>query len=250
MLRHFIYLFLLLNINVCIAQSHSKTLYISTGQWPPYMDQTRRDQGCVAKLINDAFAISNLKVRFIFMPWDRAYHQGLKQEFSGTAYWYYSEKRALDYIYTKTPVTSEISRFYHLDDLDFNYQTYKDLSHHTLLLNQGLTYPKKLLNAIKKHDITVVNATYTSKNLSLLLKKRADITVLTEQTKTEFAKALSAEQNQRIVFQEKPAFVSQGYLLINRHSQKYASLFDYGVNTLWKDQTYYDNYVKNCLNIK
>ncbi|NOU52879.1 transporter substrate-binding domain-containing protein [Pseudoalteromonas sp. JBTF-M23] len=214
------------------------------------MDQGRRDQGCVAKLIRDAFAISDFKVRFVFMPWERAYQEGLKTEFSGSAYWYLSKQRANDYIYTKTPITTEISRFYHLTSLQFTYQTYKDLAPYRLVLNQGLTYPKELLEAVKKYDISIVNATYTTKNLPFLLRDRADIVILTEQTKTAYAKALTPEQNKLITFQAKPAFIKQGYLLINKHSEQYVSIFDEGVAALWKNKAYYDDYAKHCLRIK
>ncbi|BBN80109.1 ABC transporter substrate-binding protein [Pseudoalteromonas sp. A25] len=249
-LRQLLYLSLLVNAGVCTALSPPKTIYISTGQWPPYMDQGRRDQGCVAKLIRDAFALSNLKVRFVFMPWDRAYQEGQKKAFSGSAYWYFSEQRAQDYIYTKTPVTTEVSRFYHLTSLNLNYQTYKDLAPYRLVLNQGLTYPDELLEAIERHDISIVNATYTTKNLSFLLRERADVVILTEQTKTEYAKTLTQEQNKLITFQDKPAFVTQGYLLINKHSAQYVSIFDVGVKTLWQDRAYFDNYIKSCLRLK
>ncbi|OHU85943.1 ABC transporter substrate-binding protein [Pseudoalteromonas amylolytica] len=236
-----------LSASISSAQSLSKTLHISTGQWPPYMDQSRRDQGCVAKLIRDAFALSGYKVRFVFMPWERAYQEGMKQEFSGSAYWYFSEKRAQDYIYTRHPITQEVSRFYHLKNLDFTYQSYKDLSPHRLILNQGLTYPDELLQAIKNYDISTVNATYTSKNLAYLLRGRADIAILTEQTKAAYAQSLTEAQQQQITFQEKPAFIKQGYLLINKHNSFLVSVFDDGINQLWQEQNYYNEYVTNCV---
>ncbi|WP_234401322.1 substrate-binding periplasmic protein [Pseudoalteromonas sp. T1lg23B] len=236
-----------LSAPLCTAQSLSKTLHISTGQWPPYMDQSRRDQGCVAKLIRDAFALSDFKVRFVFMPWERAYQEGMKKEFAGSAYWYFSEKRAQDYIYTTPPITEEISRFYHLKTLNFVYQSYKDLAPHRLILNQGLTYPEELLQAVKDYEISIVNATYTTKNLSYLLRGRADIAILTEQTKASYAQSLTEAQQQQITYQEKPAFIKQGYLLINKHHHFLVSVFNNGVEQLWQDQNYYNDYITNCV---
>ncbi|CAM4266074.1 transporter substrate-binding domain-containing protein [Pseudoalteromonas byunsanensis] len=247
MLRLFAYFCFTLSASICTAQSLSKTLHISTGQWPPYMDQSRRDQGCVAKLIRDAFALSDLKVRFVFMPWERAYQEGMKKEFAGSAYWYFSEKRAQDYIYTKQPITEEVSRFYHLKSLDFVYESYKDLSPHRLILNQGLTYPEELLQAVKDYDVSVVNATYTTKNLPYLLRGRADIAILTEQTKASYAQSLTIAQQKQLTYQEKPAFIKQGYLLINKQNRFLVSVFDNGVEKLWRDKNYYNEYVANCI---
>ena len=58
------------------ATDQPRVINITTGQWPPYLDQSKRDQGCVAALIRDAFALHDIKVRFIFMPWQRAYEEG------------------------------------------------------------------------------------------------------------------------------------------------------------------------------
>ncbi|AZZ96669.1 transporter substrate-binding domain-containing protein [Pseudoalteromonas sp. R3] len=224
----------------------AETVHITTGQWPPYVDRHREDQGCTAQLIRDAFALHGIRVRFVFMPWQRAYEEGKKAEFIGSAYWYYNEKRASEYIYTSYPITSEVSHFYHLDTLAFEFNSYADLKPYRLLLNKGLTYPDKLRQAIKEHEIEVMEATYTTKNLQFLLRQRTDIIILDEQTEREYSKALPESDLKRLVRQPKPAFFNQGFLLINQHSEKYAKKYNQSVKQLMSDTTYQEKYKTNC----
>ncbi|MEC4091758.1 transporter substrate-binding domain-containing protein [Pseudoalteromonas rubra] len=224
----------------------AETVHITTGQWPPYVDRHREDQGCTAQLIRDAFALHGIRVRFVFMPWQRAYEEGKKTEFIGSAYWYYNEKRATEYLYTSYPLTSEVSHFYHLDSIPFKFNSYADLKPFRLLINKGLTYPKTLWQAIKEYEIEVMEATYTTKNLQFLLRQRADIVVLDEQTEREYAKALSNSEVKRLVRQPKPAFVNQGFLLINQHNEKYVALFNNALQTLISNKPYLAQYQENC----
>ncbi|WP_440055169.1 substrate-binding periplasmic protein [Pseudoalteromonas sp. T1lg65] len=238
-------LFFLLSLQALATQTPTQ-VFITTGQWPPYMDQTQQDQGCVAAVIRDAFALSDIEVRFIFMPWERAYQEGMKQDYIGSAYWYFSEQRSRDYIYTKQPLTEEVSRFYHLKDLPFNYTSHKDLKPYLLLLNKGLTYPEELIEAIEQLDLDVTYSPYTSKNIALILRRRADVTVLAENTAQSFMRALPKEEAEKITAQQTPAFIRKGYLLINKHGSDYAQVFDEGVSKLWGNAEYVEKHLARC----
>ncbi|QTL36622.1 substrate-binding periplasmic protein [Pseudoalteromonas viridis] len=227
---------------ICAAE----TVHITTGQWPPYVDRHRQDQGCTAQLIRDAFALHDIRVRFVFMPWQRAYEEGKKSEFIGSAYWYFNEKRASEYVYTAHPITSEILYFYHLNKTPFKFDSYADLKPYRLLLNKGLTYPETLWQAIKQYDIETSEAIYTTKNLQLLLRQRTDIIILDDQTGKEYTKALPETDQTRLVRQPKPAFINRGFLLINPQSKKYAPLFNEALGKLLADPSYLSRYQSNC----
>ncbi|WP_462155242.1 substrate-binding periplasmic protein [Pseudoalteromonas piscicida] len=219
---------------------------ITTGQWPPYLDQAKQDQGCVAAVIRDVFALSDIKVRFLFMPWERAYQEGMKAAYIGSAYWYYSEQRSKDYIYTQYPLTEETARFYHHRDLAFTYTSYADLKPFRLLLNQGLTYPPSLLEAIETLEIKTSYATYTSKNVALILRNRADIMIMDEKSAKSYQQELPAEEAELLAAQAIPAFIQKGYLLINKHHSEYVELYNEGLKKLWADEDYVAQYRARC----
>ncbi|MBQ4851688.1 ABC transporter substrate-binding protein [Pseudoalteromonas sp. MMG012] len=241
-----IFLFISSNVH---SEPYARQINITTGQWPPYIDQSKEDQGCVASLIRDAFALYDIKTRFVFMPWERAYKDGMKKEFIGSAYWYFSKQRSEDYIYTKHAITEEVSRFYHLSSLPLKLTRYSDLKPYTLLLNKGLTYPDELLEAISEHNIRTVESTYTDKNIPFLLRKRADIMIMNENTAQEYKRSLPVSKRSAITSQKKPAYIKRGFLLINKTHQQYAILFDQALNTLWSNKDYIKHYEQNCSKI-
>ncbi|MEK0160952.1 transporter substrate-binding domain-containing protein [Pseudoalteromonas piscicida] len=233
----------------CVGRSASALetqVNITTGQWPPYLDQAKQDQGCVAAVIRDVFARSDIKVRFLFMPWERAYQEGMKAAYIGSAYWYYSEQRSKDYIYTQHPLTEETARFYHHRDLAFTYTSYADLKPFRLLLNQGLTYPPSLLEAIETFEIKTSYATYTSKNVALILRNRADIMIMDEKSAKSYQQELPAEEAELLAAQAIPAFIQKGYLLINKHHSEYVELYNEGLKKLWADEDYVVQYRARC----
>ncbi|TMP45292.1 ABC transporter substrate-binding protein [Pseudoalteromonas citrea] len=238
-------LILLLSINVQ-SEPLAKRVHITTGQWPPYIDQSKEHQGCVASLIKDVFALYGIETRFVFMPWERAYQDGMKSEFIGSAYWYFSEQRSEDYIYTKHAITQEVSRFYHLKSLPLKYHTYTDLKPYTLLLNKGLTYPKDLLTSINNHNIKTIEATYANKNFPLILRKRADVMIMDENTAKVYKHSLSASQKAMLATQKKPAYIKRGFLLINKQHKQYAELFNKGLYALLEDEEYLSQYEQHC----
>ncbi|MEJ6474996.1 substrate-binding periplasmic protein [Pseudoalteromonas piscicida] len=238
-----IILLICLSVNVKALESQ---VNITTGQWPPYLDQAQQDQGCVAKVIRDVFALENIKVRFLFMPWERAYQEGMKEAYIGSAYWYYSEQRSQDYHYTEHPLTEETARFYHHKDLPFTYTSYADLKPFRLLLNHGLTYPDALLNAIKTLDIKTSYATYTSKNVALILRNRADIMIMDEKSALSYQQKLPPSDAELLVAQEVPAFIQKGYLLINKHHSEYVKVYNEGLSKLLSDPNYVQQYRARC----
>ncbi len=44
---------------------------IGTGDWAPYVDQSRNDKGAMVRLIRAVFAEAGYEAKFMFYPWDR-----------------------------------------------------------------------------------------------------------------------------------------------------------------------------------
>lgn len=225
---------------------HQPRFDITTGEWPPYLDSTAADQGCVARLIRDAFAASGISIHLVFMPWERAYLEGQKPPYIGTAYWYYSPERAKDYLYSKHPVTIENSYFYYLKAHPFEYKSLASLTKHTLVLTEGLTYPAPLVSAIKKFAIPVVESTYPDKNFPLMLAGRGDVTILTQDTAQRYLAQLSAAERANIIEYPEPAFTMAGYLLFNREQQALMAKYDTGLAKILANPEYYAQHQQRC----
>ena len=117
--------------------THTTTLNISTGEWPPFMSESLPHQGVIAHLITDLFAQANIKVNFTFLPWPRAYHDTINDKYAATAVWMFEQQRTEDYFYSE-PVLNERFVFFYHKKRPFDWQNLNDLK--GLLLGGGLAY--------------------------------------------------------------------------------------------------------------
>ena len=117
--------------------THTTTLNISTGEWPPFMSESLPHQGVIAHLITDLFAQANIKVNFTFLPWPRAYHDTINDKYAATAVWMFEQQRTEDYFYSE-PVLNERFVFFYHKQRPFDWQNLNDLK--GLLLGGGLAY--------------------------------------------------------------------------------------------------------------
>lgn len=226
--------------------SFAQHVNIATGHWPPFMDENDPDKGCVAKLLRDALRLENIDVRFEFMPWQRAYIEGQKPRYAGTAYWYFSEERANTYLYSKYPITYEVNLFYHLKDNPMTAKNFSDLEGKILVLTKGLTYPKNLLEIIAQKKISVIETTYTTQNLPLVLAKRGDVAILNTHTADAYLQTLSDEERNQVVAHTTPAFTMSGYMLFNHKNKDIAEKFDRAMELLFENSAYLEEYQKRC----
>ncbi len=238
-------LFIIYGCNLARA-ADQPMLYITTGQWPPYLDKSRSDLGCTAKFIRDAFATQGYRVRFIFMPWERAYVEGQKDGFAASAYWLDKPERRRDYLYTKNPVTLEHYYFYSHARKPLAFKTFDDLKNYSLILNKGFTYPQPLMEAIEKHDIKVNWAVYATKNLKLLTVNRGDVTILADGPADTYLNSLSELQRSQIIKYPDPAYTQPSFLLVNKQHPEIAAIFDNGFLALAGQDDYLEQYQQKC----
>ncbi|CCQ10233.1 ABC-type amino acid transport/signal transduction systems, periplasmic component/domain [Pseudoalteromonas luteoviolacea B = ATCC 29581] len=224
----------------------AKPINITTGEWPPFVDENAPEQGCVAKLVRDALRLEGYAVNFHFMPWERAFVEGSKPNYVGTAYWFYSKARAKTYLYSKHAITYEVNLFYYNKNKPITIKGFDELSNEVLILSKGLTYPSELLNIIEKRNIPLIQTTYTTQNLALLLAGRGDITVLTAHTADTYLKSLPDNLRNQVVAHTTPAFTMAGYMLFNRANPDVAVAFDVGMAKLLDDENYLTEYQTIC----
>ena len=85
--RLFLFSLLLSLIPLGPAAANQETIRITTGQWPPYLDENRPDGGFLAQIIREAFASQDIDVEFSFFPWSRALALVKSREYQASAVW-------------------------------------------------------------------------------------------------------------------------------------------------------------------
>lgn len=59
------------------ASGGGETVILSTNEWPPFLSESMKHNGVAAHIVREAFAAEGITVRYVFLPWKRAYHEAL-----------------------------------------------------------------------------------------------------------------------------------------------------------------------------
>ncbi len=76
LLRHLLvhaprYVLLLAALSACLSAHAHPVVRVGTGDWVPYVDQSREDGGALSRLVRDIFEAAGYQVEFVYYPWDR-----------------------------------------------------------------------------------------------------------------------------------------------------------------------------------
>ncbi len=86
-------------------------IYISSGEWPPFIGSDLPNYGFVGDIITRAFAEECYKVKFEFLPWARAYAETKRGKYDATAIWMHSAEREVDFFIACLLVKKNLSSF-------------------------------------------------------------------------------------------------------------------------------------------
>ena len=109
-----------------IAADDDPAITLANVEWPPFTSHQLTDDGYISRRVTDAFAISGVQVRYVFLPWKRALEETRDGRFAGTLVWAHTEDRDRDFLYSDPILVSRYVLFYnrnrpvhweHLQDL-------------------------------------------------------------------------------------------------------------------------------------
>ena len=222
---------------------------IATGQWPPYLSSRQHNQGCVAKLIRDAFAVHHIEVKFAFMHWLKAYARAKSGVFDATAYWFDNPDRREDFLYSEQHITLEDSYFFYNKRAPVEFNDWHDLSGKTIIINKGFQYTDGFFDNLRNFDIRAYTINDEQLNFKMLYLRRGDLTILSEKTSVEFLRRMPQSISQQIAKHTYPPIVNKGYMLFSRNSNVplyFKHAFDSGLKKIMADAQYQKQYLSQC----
>jgi len=81
-------------------------IYITNGEWAPYMSKGLKHGGLISHIISEAFAAVDVEVIYGYFPWKRSYRYAALgkgengDRWHATAAWYYAEQREQEFLYS------------------------------------------------------------------------------------------------------------------------------------------------------
>ncbi len=153
----------------------AETVTFVSSSWPPYTGLELAHGGFTNEIIRQALEQTNLKSKFIYMPWRRAMESVKTGEIDALYSAYYSTERASTYIASEPYVYSDLMLATHSDSHISGYKTLADLSPYRIGVVRGYVNSPEFDQAdfLQKEPVT-----NDKLNLKKLLGKRVDLIVI------------------------------------------------------------------------
>jgi polar amino acid transport system substrate-binding protein len=121
------------------AAADPQVVLIGTGEWTPYVEQSRSDAGPTGRLISAVFARAGYRVEYFFYPWARNVLLLQKGQLDGVMPYLCNPERQAFSLCSDSMVNSQLAIF-HRQDQPFDWHTLKDLEAHSIAVTNGYSY--------------------------------------------------------------------------------------------------------------
>lgn len=227
----------------------AQTLVLTNGEWPPFFSEHMPHGGIGTRIVQEAFAQSDILVNFDYMPWKRGLDLAAHGNHDGSVGWRKSINRQRQFLFS-TPLLKLDTVFFHKKSRPFDWTNLEDVGHLKVGATLGYAYIDKLRSATRSHGGRLELAPSDEINLRKLISGRIDVFpcsksvgrfILHTQIGTDSAKA--------ITYHPQPLLSGPIYLLISKdvpNAQEIIKRFNSGLRQL-KECGRYDHIVHDCM---
>ena len=135
-----------------------ETICIANGEWPPYQSETLKQGGVASHIVTEAFAYSDIKVVYHYLPWKRGFEKVRKGKCHGAFLWTKSKEREKDFLFSDTFIQGK-SVLFHLKTLPLVWNNVEDLKKYRIGGVVGYRYGDEIDKADRSGEITIHRAT-------------------------------------------------------------------------------------------
>lgn len=157
-----------------LAQANERVIRVGTGDWIPYVDESRPDAGALGRLVTAIFEEAGYRVEISFYPWGRNTHL-LKDGALDAVLPYYCSEERQQFAHCSEPLVSGEMVFFHRTDMDFDWREMKDLSRYAIGAAHHYFYGEAFEAAERSGLIKVQRTVRDDFNLRLLEMRRVQL---------------------------------------------------------------------------
>ncbi len=227
----------------------NETIKLATGEWAPYTSEKDPNGKIAETIVREAFGLEQIDVTYEYYPWKRSYESAKKGKVAGTFPWFKNEERMKECIYHKEPLLNETEVFFHLKNLDFKWENYKDLGKYKIGGTLGFSHVKELEKEGIKLDVTSREDLNFKKLLAGRIEAYPASLIVGYNT---INKLFAPEKAALFTNHTKTLKADQMYLIFSKNipnGQKLADKFDSGLRRL-KASGRYDEIIAACIGTK
>jgi len=205
---------------------NAKLVRIGTGDWRPYVDESRPDSGALGRLVRAVFEAAGYQVSFAFYPWDR--NAMLLQKGSLDAIMPYAcSLERQRFSVCSEPLFHGEMVFFHRKDRPFDWKTIEDLKPFNIGTTLGYSYGKAFDQAQKAGQLHTLQAGKEDTNLRLMELRRIDL--YPQDRAVGYAMLLRlfpGEARREFIHHPRPLNTESLHLLFRRDDAKGAQLLE------------------------
>src|SRR5690606_26115636 len=108
----------LLSLLICLLLSlaaGADEVRLTNGEWSPYLGQDLPHHGVASRIVEEAFGLEGIRVRWEFYPWARALRSAERGKSDGSAVWLRSPEREQAFFISDPVVESGYYLFHRRD---------------------------------------------------------------------------------------------------------------------------------------
>jgi len=213
---------------------------LTNGEWEPFLSAKYKGYGVASVLVKEAFKQENIKVEYKFYPWKRAMYYVEKNQKDGSVIWAKSKERTKRFLFSKKPVMSLDTVFFHLKEKKFKWRgdinVFKNVKLGTTL---GYQYGVKLNKAIKNGTIKVDVAPKNLNSFKKLIRHRMDVFICDKNVGLSLIKKhFSKVDQKKFTYSKRPFKSISYYLIMNKKRKIMMKKFDKGFAKLKRSGKY------------
>ena len=223
-----------------LAAKGAEVVTLIAGEWVPYLSESLPDNGPVARVVTEAFALEGITVKYLFRPWNRAKAEAAQDLAHGTLVWSMSGKPTdrTRRFHQSAVLFYGQSVFFHRKNFPFQWRGEQSLKGLRMGGTAGYEYffdRSPLLNIDK-------SASTDAQNFHKLLAGRFDVFPLNLDVGLSIMKTdLTPQQASVITWDPRPYNIAHYHILFNRinpANSRHVALFDRGLKRLRESGRY------------
>lgn len=156
------------------AAADPQLVLIGTGEWTPYVEQSRDDAGPLGRLISAVFSRAGYRVQYFFYPWARDVYLLQKGRLDAVMPYICTQERARFSLCSESMVGTQMTAF-HRRDKPVDWRELKDLEAYSIAVTKGYSYGEEFDQARAAGRFKLVDDSREDAGMRLLLAGRVDL---------------------------------------------------------------------------
>lgn len=220
---------------LALLPAQASELRLTNGEWAPYLGAQLPHHGIASRIIEEAFALEGIQVRWEFHPWARSLRLAERGERHGSAVWLSSPERQETFLISD-PVVDSNYYLFHRKSLALDWRQLEDLAGLRLGATSGYDYGEAFQLAEARRSLQIRRLGSDLLGFRQLLAGRIDAFPMDKIVGFDLLHAqFSSAERAQLTFHPQPIRSDSLHLLLSRkipENAEYMRRFNAGLARL------------------